>query len=125
MESIHAPDAPPAGGPYSHAIRSGSFVYCSGQVPLCPAEKKVITHDIESQTAQVFENMRAVLKAAGLTLQDIVKTTVFLQDMDHFQRMNEVYEKEFEGHKPARSCVQVARLPLDVLVEIECIAEAK
>jgi 2-iminobutanoate/2-iminopropanoate deaminase len=125
MKFIHAPDAPPASGPYSQAVRSGGFVFCAGQIPVCPTEKKVITHDIESQTAQVFENIRAVLKAAGLTLESVVKTTVFLQDLEHFQRMNRVYEEEFGSHKPARSTVQVSRLPLDVLVEIECIARAK
>lgn len=125
MEFIHAPDAPAAAGPYSQAIRSGAFVFCSGQIPIVPAEKKVVAQDIEGQTAQVFANIRAVLKGAGLALENVVKSTVFLQDMAHFQRMNAVYEKEFGDHRPARSTIQVARLPLEALVEIECIAEAK
>ncbi len=125
MKLINAPKAPPAGGPYSHAVRAHGLVFCSGQVPLCPQQNKIIANDIESQTAQVFENIRAVLDKAGLKLKDVVKTTVYLSDMENFARMNDIYEAEFKGHKPARSTVQVARLPLDALIEIECIAAAK
>ncbi len=110
-------------GPYSHAVKAGGFLFCSGQVPICPAEKQIVAHDIDGQTSQVFENIKAVLRTEGLTLQNVVKTTVFLSDMKDFARMNGIYEAEFEGHKPARSTVQAARLPLDALVEIECIAE--
>ncbi len=123
MDLINAPDAPPAGGPYSHSVKTGNLLFCSGQVPLDPAENKVLADDIEGQTARVFENIRIVLAANGLTTDAIVKTTVFLSDMNNFARMNAVYEKEFGTHKPARSTVEVARLPLDVQVEIECIAE--
>jgi 2-iminobutanoate/2-iminopropanoate deaminase len=122
MQLITAPDAPPAVGPYSHAARTGNLLFCSGQVPACPTEKKIIAHDIDSQTSQVFENIKAVLKSQGLSLKNVAKTTVFLQSMDDFARMNVVYDEEFQGHKPARSTIEVARLPLDARVEIECIA---
>ncbi|MEM8954903.1 MAG: Rid family detoxifying hydrolase [Verrucomicrobiota bacterium] len=122
MQLINAPDAPLAVGPYSHAARVGNLLLCSGQIPICPTEKKIIAHDIDSQTSQVFENIKAVLKSQGLTLKHVAKTTVFLQSMDDFVRMNAVYDEEFQGHKPARSTVEVAKLPLDALVEIECIA---
>jgi 2-iminobutanoate/2-iminopropanoate deaminase len=122
MQLINAPEAPAAVGPYSHAARTGNLLLCSGQIPICPTEKKIIAHDIDSQTSQVFENIKAVLKSQGLTLKNVAKTTVFLKSMDDFVRMNVVYDEEFRGHKPARSTVEVARLPLDALVEIECIA---
>lgn len=122
MEFINASDAPPAAGPYSHSVKAGPFLFLSGQLPLDPDQNKVLATDIEGQTSRVFENIRLVLAASDLTTDAIVKTTVFLSDMNNFQRMNAVYEKEFAGHKPARSTVEVARLPLDVLVEIECIA---
>lgn len=123
MNKINAPDAPPAAGPYSHAVRSGDLLFCSAQIPLRPKEKRVVAQDIEGQTTQVFENIKAVLDAAGLILTDVVKTTVFLNDMNDFQKMNAIYEREFSDHKPARSTVEAARLPLDVLVAIECVAE--
>lgn len=84
MELITAPEAPPAVGPYSHAVRAGNFLFCSGQVPICPAEKKIVAHDIDSQTSQVFENIKSVLRSQGLGLKDIVKTTVFLAGMEDF-----------------------------------------
>ncbi len=123
MNLVNSPEAPAAVGPYSHAVRTGNLLFCSGQIPLDPSEAKVLAQDIDSQTTQVFENIRAVLATAGLGLADVVKTTVFLSDMENFKSMNTVYAAEFKDHKPARSTVEVARLPLDVLVEIEVIAE--
>lgn len=122
MKLIASPDAPQAIGPYSQAVILGSMVYCSGCIPLNPSSMKVETADIQLQTEQVLKNMAAILAAAGSSLQKVVKTTVFLKNMDDFQTMNTVYERCFLGHAPARSTVQVAKLPLDVLVEIECIA---
>jgi len=124
MEKISTGQAPQAIGPYSQAIKHKGLVYCSGSIPLNPATMKVESWDIESQTNQVFQNMTAVLTAAGSSLSKVIKTTVFLKDMNDFQKMNAVYAQHFQDHKPARSTVQVAKLPMDVLVEIECIAEA-
>lgn len=125
MKKIHAEAAPAAIGPYSHAIRTGNLVFCSGQTPLDPATMQVVGTTVEEQTRRVLENVSHVLAAAGLTLQDVVKTTVFLKDMGDFKGMNGVYEAMFDGHKPARSTIAVRQNPMDVLVEIECIAEAK
>ena len=122
MKSIHAPSAPAAIGPYAHAIAAGPFVFCSGQTPIDPATGKLIEGDIEAQTQRVLDNLAAVLAAAGLTLRDVVKTTVFLKDMGDFARMNAVYAAAFAPHKPARSTIQVAKNPLDARIEIECIA---
>lgn len=124
MEIIATEGAPKAIGPYCQAIRQGDMVFCSGQIPLDPQSMKVVPGEIEEQTEQVLKNLAAVLKAAGSDLSRVVKTTVFLQNLEHFTKMNAVYERAFASHTPARSTVQVARLPLDVLVEIECIALA-
>lgn len=123
MKTISTPKAPQAIGPYSQAIAFGNTLFCSGAIPLNPETMKVEVDDIESQTEQVMKNMSAVLEAGGSSLQKVIKTTVFLKNMDDFQKMNAVYEKAFQGHAPARSTIQVAKLPLDVRVEIECIAE--
>jgi 2-iminobutanoate/2-iminopropanoate deaminase len=122
MKIIATDTAPKAIGPYSQAIVLGNIIYCSGSIPLNPVSMKVEATEIETQTEQVFKNMNAILEASGSELAKVVKTTVFLKDMNDFQKMNAVYERLFKGHAPARSTVQVARLPLDVLVEIECIA---
>jgi 2-iminobutanoate/2-iminopropanoate deaminase len=122
MKIISAPQAPAAIGPYSHAIHAGPFVFCSGQTPLDPKTGKLAEGDIEPQTHQVFANIRAVLGAAGLSLTDVVKSTVYLKDMGDFQRMNAIYEAAFAPHKPARTTIQAAKLPLDCRVEIEVIA---
>lgn len=122
MKPIHAPAAPAAIGPYAHAIAAGPFVFCSGQTPIDPATGKLLAGDIEAQTRRVLDNLAAVLAAAGLTLQDVAKTTVFLKDMGDFARMNAVYAAAFAPHKPARSTIQVAQNPLDARIEIECIA---
>lgn len=122
MKAITSEHAPKAIGPYSQAIDTGNLVFCSGQIPLDPVSMKLVEGAIEAQARQVFANMRSVLKAAGLDLNSIVKTTVFMADLNDFAAMNAVYQECFEGHKPARSLVQAAKLPLGALVEIECIA---
>ncbi len=122
MKIISAPRAPAAIGPYSHAIEAGPFVFCSGQIALDPATGRLVADDIEAQTRQVLANLTAVLDAAGLQLAHVVKSTVFLQDMGDFGKMNPLYEAAFAPHKPARSTIQVARLPADARLEIEVIA---
>ena len=122
MKIISAPDAPAAIGFYSHAVTAGHLVFSSGQIPLDPKTGKLVADDIETQTRQVLANIAAVLAAAGVTPQQVVKSTVFLKDMADFPKMNALYEAAFAPHKPARSTVQVARLPLDARVEIEVIA---
>lgn len=121
-EIITAPDAPKAAGPYSTAVRQNGLVFLSGQIPLDPRTGELVTGSIEDQTARVIENLQAVLAAAGLALSDVVKTTVFLKNMGDFSRMNEAYGKYFSSNPPARSTIEVARLPRDVQVEIEAIA---
>lgn len=121
-EIVQTPDAPAAIGPYSQAVRFGNLVVTSGQIPLTAAGE-LVEGDVEAQTRQVIANLRAVLRAAGTDLDRVVKTTVFLADMNEFSIMNSVYEQEFSAPYPARSTVQVARLPRDVRVEIEVLAE--
>ena len=120
-EIISTEAAPAAIGPYSQAIKAGDFVFFSGQIPLTP-EGKVIEGSIEAQTRQVMCNMEAVLAAAGLDFDDVVKTTIYLTDLDVFATVNELYGACFKGTPPARACVQVAALPKGVDVEIEWIA---
>ena len=124
MNEVATEHAPKAIGPYCQAIVHGGMVFCSGQIPLDPQTMKVGAAGIEAQTEQVLKNLGAVLQAAGRGMSKVLKTTVFMQNLEEFPKMNDVYERAFAGHKPARSTVQVARLPLDVLVEIECIALA-
>ena len=119
---ITTPDAPAAIGPYSQAVTFGNLVVTSGQIPLTPAGE-LAPGGITEQTEQVIANLRAVLDAAGTDLDRVVKTTVFLADMNEFAAMNAVYERHFQAPYPARSTVQVARLPRDVRVEIEVLAE--
>lgn len=121
-EIISTENAPGAIGPYSQAIKTGNMVFCSGQIPIDPATGEFVSQDVAEQTEQVFKNLSAVLEAAGASLADVVKTTVFLADMNDFAAMNEVYARYFSDHKPARATVQAARLPRDARVEIECIA---
>jgi 2-iminobutanoate/2-iminopropanoate deaminase len=121
-EIITAHNAPKAAGPYSTAIRQNGLIFLSGQIPLDPATGQLVTGPIEAQTSRVIENLKAVLEAAGATLADVIKTTVFLKDMGDFARMNETYATYFRSEPPARSTVEVARLPRDVQVEIEDIA---
>jgi len=115
--------APSAIGPYSQAVKSQGFLFCSGQIPIHPDTGKIEATDAEGQATQVFANIRALLASQGLGLQNVVKATVFLQDMADFPKVNALYDAAFAGHKPARSTVQVAKLPLGALVEIEVIAE--
>jgi 2-iminobutanoate/2-iminopropanoate deaminase len=117
-----AAPAPFQGAPYSQAIKAGGFVFVSGQLALRPGEKELMGAEIGAQTEQVFANLRAILEAAGTSLDHLVKTTVFLQNLDDFAGMNEVYAKYVGGTPPARSTVEVARLPSGALVEIEAIA---
>ncbi len=124
MESIQTGHAPQAIGPYSQAVKVNGLVFCSGQIPLDPATMQVIEGDARAQTERVLSNLRAVLEAAGSSLEQVVKTTVFLLDMNDFAAMNEVYATFFNNNRPARSTVQVARLPRDVRVEIEVVALA-
>jgi 2-iminobutanoate/2-iminopropanoate deaminase len=124
MKVIQTNQAPAAIGPYSQGIIVNNLFYSSGQIPLT-AEGSLVTGDIKEQAHQVFKNLQAVLEAAGASLETVVKTTVFIKNMDDFAALNEVYGEYFSTHKPARSCVEVARLPKDVLVEIEVIALVK
>ena len=123
MQIYRIPEAPEAIGTYSHAISSGNLVFCSGQTPLDPASMQLTGTTIGEQTERVLENLTIVLNGMGLSLQNVVKTTVFLKDMADFQGMNAVYTQAFGSHKPARSTIAVKQNPLDALVEIECIAE--
>lgn len=123
MKSIvSTTDAPAAIGPYSQAVKIGNFVFTSGQIPINPATGQVITGSVEEQAKLVLNNLKAVLEAAGSGLDKVVKTTVFIKDMNDFAAVNTVYATFFAAEAPARSCVEVARLPKDVLVEIEAIA---
>jgi 2-iminobutanoate/2-iminopropanoate deaminase len=117
-----AAPAPFQGAPYSQAIKAGGFVFVSGQLSLRPGEKELSAGDIGAQTEQVFANLRAILEEAGSSLEQLVKTTVFLQNLDDFAGMNEVYAKHVGSTPPARSTVEVAKLPSGALVEIEAIA---
>jgi 2-iminobutanoate/2-iminopropanoate deaminase len=121
---ISTTEAPAAIGPYSQAVRAGSFVFCAGQVPLDPKSGQVVSEDITEQTRRVLDNVTAILKAEQLTLGHVVKTTVFLADFGDFQKMNEVYATYFNENPPARSTVGVSTLPKNAKVEIEAIAFA-
>jgi len=123
-EAIATKQAPAAIGPYSQAIRANGFIFCSGQTPMDPATGEVVSGGIQAQTERVLKNLAAVLEAAGSSLDRVVKTGVFLKDMNDFAAMNEVYGRFFQGEPPARSTVQAARLPKDALVEIDVIALA-
>ena len=122
MRSITTPDAPAAIGTYSQAVRAGQLLFVSGQVPLDPATGQMVEGDIAAQTRRVFDNLAAVLKAGGRSFADVVRTTVFLADMNDFATVNEVYGTYFTEPYPARATVQVARLPKDARVEIDVIA---
>jgi 2-iminobutanoate/2-iminopropanoate deaminase len=124
-ETISTEKAPGAIGPYSQAIKAGGMIYCSGQIPIDIATGEFVAGGVAEQTRQVLVNLSAVLESAGSGLNDVVKTTVFLADMNDFAAMNEVYAEFFSENKPARATVQAARLPRDARVEIDCIAIAK
>ena len=123
MDIIKTTGAPEAIGPYSQAVTAGDLVFCSGQIPLDPGTMTIVGDTVAEQTSQVLKNLSEVLKAAGSGLDKVIKTTVFLKDMNDFVEMNEVYAGCFGDHKPARATVEVARLPKDVMVEIECVAQ--
>lgn len=124
MEIITAKEAPEAIGPYSHAVRAGNLCFTSGQIPIDPSTGSLVEDNIRAQAQQVLINLEAVLKAAGLGLQNVIKTTVYLKDMAEFPILNEIYAEHFGEHTPARSTIQVAALPLGCRVEIEAIAQA-
>jgi 2-iminobutanoate/2-iminopropanoate deaminase len=125
LRRIQTHGAPQAIGPYSQAVVAGGLVFTAGQIPLDPATGQLAAEDITEQTARVMENLQAILEAAGTSLDTVVKTTVYLADMEEFAAMNEVYGRYFGDHRPARSTVEVARLPKDVRVEIDAIALAR
>ena len=121
-EVIHTDNAPAAIGPYSQAIKAGNLLFISGQVPFIPETGEIVEGDVKAQTAQSLKNLQAILKEAGADFSNVVKTTVFIKDMNEFAQVNEVYAEYFGDNKPARACVEVARLPKDVKVEIVLIA---
>lgn len=121
-EIISTNNAPAAIGPYSQATRLGSMVFTSGMLPTVPATGQIAEGGVQEQARQSLENLKAVLEAAGTRLENVLKATVFIKDMNDFPKINEVYASYFTSNQPARSCVEVARLPKDVLVEIEAIA---
>ena len=122
FKEIRTDRAPAAIGPYSQAVQAGGLVYTSGQIPINPATGQIESRDIEGQAVQVLENLKNVLEAAGSALSKTVKTTVYIKDMKDFARINEIYSGYFSAPFPARACVEVARLPKDVLIEIEAVA---
>ena len=121
-EIISTEKAPAAIGPYSQAVKAGNMLYTSGMIPIVPETGLIIEGDVTAQAEQVLNNLKALLESAGTNMENVVKTTVFIKDMNEFATINEVYKKYFTSNFPARSCVEVARLPKDVLLEIECIA---
>ncbi|MDA3873258.1 MAG: RidA family protein [Kiritimatiellae bacterium] len=123
MQAINSEQAPPAVGPYSHGVKVGHLLFCSGQIPLDPQTKSLVSGGIREQTEQVLHNIRAVLDSQDLTLQHVVKSTIFMTDLSDFSVVNGMYAQAFGDHKPARSTVQVAALPLGASIEIEVIAE--
>ena len=124
IKVINTDKSPAAIGPYSQAIKADNLLFVSGQLPIDPNTGEIVSGTIKDQTARVIENLKAILEEAGLTLDNVVKTTVFIKDMKEFSNINEVYASYFINTKPARSCVEVARLPKDVGIEMEAIAVA-
>jgi 2-iminobutanoate/2-iminopropanoate deaminase len=122
VKQVHSDAAPAAIGPYSQAIVHGGLVYCSGQIALDPVTGALVEGDVQAEARLVLKNLAAVLKAAGSGLDRAIKVTVFLKDLSDFAAVNQVYAEAFGDHRPARACVEVARLPRDVRVEIDCIA---
>jgi len=122
---IETNNAPAAIGPYAQGVKVGNLIFTSGQLPVNPATGELITNDIQAETRQCLENIKAILEEAGSSLDHAVKLTVFIKDMNQFSKINEVYATYFPGDKPARSCVEVARLPKDANIEIEAIAMVK
>ncbi|WP_330218861.1 RidA family protein [Brevibacillus choshinensis] len=125
MKVISTDNAPKAIGPYSQAVRVDDFLFLSGQIPIIPETNEMVEDNIILQTQQVLKNMKAILEAENFSLEHIVKTTVFIKDLNHFSAMNEEYSRFMGDHRPARSTVEVNRLPKDALIEIEVIAARK
>ena len=125
INSIHTNDAPEPIGPYSQAIESNGFIFTSGQIAINPATGELVQKDVIEQARTVIENLKAVLKAADSGLEQVVKTTIYLKDMDDFPNVNAVYAEYFNQTQPARSTVEVSRLPKNVLIEMDCIASKK
>ncbi len=123
MKIIKTDGAPAPIGPYSQAMESNGLIFTSGQIAIDPATNQLIEGGVEAQAERVFENLKAVLQAAGSDLEHVVKTTIYLKNMDDFVRVNEIYARYFGKALPARSTVEVSRLPKDVLIEVDCIAE--
>ena len=121
---VKTDQAPAASGPYSQGVRIGNFLFTSGQIALDPATGEMCSGEIEQETEKTLQNIEAILKADGLSLGHVVKTTVYLADLNHFARMNQVYERFFSANKPARACVQVAALPKGAKVEIDAVASS-
>lgn len=121
-EIVTSPRAPKPAGPYSPGVRANGMVFLSGQIGIDPQTGKLVEGGIQAETARVLENLKTVLEGAGLTLDDVVKTTVFLKDLGDFGQMNEIYAKYFGANPPARSTIQVARMPRDCSIEVEAIA---
>ena len=124
MKTVNTNKAPEALGPYSHATVVNDLVFTSGQIPLT-LDGNIVSDDVQEQTKQVLENLTVVLQEAGSDLDSVVKATIFISDMNNFQKINEIYGDYFDKYQPARSCVEVARLPKDVKVEIELIGKVK
>ncbi len=122
FEIISTDKAPAAIGPYSQAVKYGDFIYTSGAIPVEPNTGEVVAGGVEAQAEQALKNLAEVLAGAGASLENVIKTTVFIKNMNDFSAINEVYKRFFTSNFPARSCVEVARLPKDVLIEIECVA---
>ena len=122
IQPVTTQNAPKAIGPYSQAVIANGFVFCSGQIALSPIAEGVVGNTAEEQAIQVLENLKAVLEAAGSAMSRVVKTTVFLKDLNDFADVNSVYARAFGDHRPARATVEVSRLPKNVLVEIDCVA---
>lgn len=124
MKVLHTDKAPAAVGPYSQAIKVGDLIYTSGQLALNPETGDLVNDEIQAATRRSLDNIKAILEEAGSSLHKVVKSTIFLSDMENFAKVNEVYGEYFSEHKPARSCIEVARLPKDALIEIEVVALA-
>jgi 2-iminobutanoate/2-iminopropanoate deaminase len=124
-EAVVSKNAPKAIGPYSQAVRVGSLIYTSGQIPIHPETNRMVEGGIEEQTRRVLDNLKSLLEDAGTSINAMVKTTIFLANMDHFAKVNEIYASYFDRDPPARSCVQVVGLPKGALIEIEGIAVVK
>ena len=123
VKTLHTDKAPAAVGPYSQAIQVGNFIFTSGQIPLCPEPGELVSESIEKATKRSLENNKAILENAGSSLNKVIKVNIFLKDINDFAKVNGVYAEYFNEHKPARSCVQVAAIPKDAMIEIEMIAE--